>query len=98
MRWGKTYEEQFGWHWWFAWKPVRMGDGRWGWLEGVSRRHLQQYKVQTITPDGQKKIRHHEYRWWETHVRAKMEGTDEQRPSPSNPLGMSAASMFRPTP
>jgi hypothetical protein len=26
------------WHWWFAWRPVRLVDGRWVWLRRVMRR------------------------------------------------------------
>lgn len=26
------------WHDWYAWRPVKLNDGRWAWLEVVSRR------------------------------------------------------------
>jgi len=27
------------WHWrpWFAWHPIRLGDGRWCWMRSVER-------------------------------------------------------------
>jgi len=84
MRWGKTLNEQFDWHWWFAWKPVKITDGRWAWMEGVSRMRV---------TASQKRSMFHEYnyRWWEDHVRAKMEGTDNlqvaaQRPATPGPI------------
>ncbi len=60
-------------------------------MEGVSR-------VRKPVFDPAKKSRRYNYRWWEDHVRAKMEGTDPQRPSPSNPLGQSAAAQGPMTP
>jgi hypothetical protein len=26
------------WHFWWAWRPVQLKDGRWAWLERVGRR------------------------------------------------------------
>ena len=33
-RWGHLSQ----WHLWFAWRPVRLADGRFAWLEWIDRR------------------------------------------------------------
>jgi hypothetical protein len=35
VRWGRRYAEDT--YNWFAWRPVRLKDGSWAWLERVSR-------------------------------------------------------------
>jgi hypothetical protein len=32
-----------GYQWWFAWRPVKMPDGKWVWLCWVTRRCLGDY-------------------------------------------------------
>ncbi len=44
MIWGRTNkleEKQLhltNWHRWFAWRPVKLNDERWCWLESIERR------------------------------------------------------------
>lgn len=41
MIWGKTtkekHEKVYSVHFWFAWYPVQLDDGRWAWWEHVAR-------------------------------------------------------------
>ena len=40
MIWGKSPDDRKileNWHNWFAWRPVRMEDGRWAWLQFIYR-------------------------------------------------------------
>ena len=93
MRWGKTTKDTSGWQWWFAWKPVRMMDGRWCWMEGVSR-----FDVSDIlTSNGGRAPHHYRYRWWEDHVRARMEGTDNQQVAAQGPA-TSGPMIWKPGP
>ena len=34
----EKWERLSQWHLWFAWRPVRLDDGRWAWLEWLDRR------------------------------------------------------------
>ena len=44
MIWGETDEQRharrYTWHRWFAWRPVRVNDGRWVWRETVARKRV----------------------------------------------------------
>ena len=33
----KSYDRIRAWHWWFAWYPIRLGEGEWLWLETICR-------------------------------------------------------------
>jgi len=40
MIFGKTDEQKFVAHKWFAWHPVRLENGKWIWLEYVTKKPL----------------------------------------------------------
>ena len=60
MRGGDSVKH-FGWHWWFAWRPVYTYEGEWTWFGWVWRR-----KVVAEFPDdspiSDSPISFHEYR------------------------------------
>ena len=38
MIWGSTYKQLFACRTWFAWRPVRLVDGRWAWMCTLQRK------------------------------------------------------------
>lgn len=36
------------WHRWFAWRPTKLTDGRWVWLETVERRACRHYGMDVL--------------------------------------------------
>jgi len=38
MIWGKVRDNRTNWVLWFAWRPVRLIDGRWAWWHLIERR------------------------------------------------------------
>ena len=69
MRIGKKFDELHQWHWWFAWRPVRLSNGQRAWMEGVAR--SARIRTAPLGPTSLLKPpreRRWDYRAWEEHV------------------------------